>query len=121
MGEMTWRCRACGSASPCGSGECGRCGAERVRPSFGGLALALSYGRSEDDEPGPMTEEEDREFMEAYGPKEPVLAGPGMAKRLLMWSCGALMAVLAGIGLIVGTLLGVSVLVGIGLKLRGKQ
>jgi len=116
MAQMTWRCRNCGSASLCGSGECGRCGAERVRPAHGGLALVLSYGRSEDDEPGPMTEEEDREFMEAYGPREP--AGPGRAKRFLMWAAGALLSVLAGIGLLIGTILGVTFLVGAMIKVR---
>jgi len=118
---MTWRCKYCGSASPCSSEECRRCGAERARLDHGNLAMILSYGRSEEDEPGPMTEEEDREFMEEYGPKEPASTGPGLAKRFLMWACGALVAVIAGIGLIVGTLLGVSVLVGIGLKLKGPR
>lgn len=131
---MTWRCRGCGHATPCGEPECARCGATRTAASFDGLEQALA-GLAPDEEP--MTEQQERAFMAAYGPDEepaterqepattsttcspaPGARGPGLAKKFLAWACGAFVAACAGSVIVLGSLLGIAVLVGTMLKLR---
>ena len=115
---MTWRCRSCGGATPCGEGSCARCGAGRKVLPLGELAAVLEA--TEPDEDVPMTEEEMQSFTAAWAPEEGLPAGPGPARRFLTWACGALVAVLAATALVVGSIVAAATLVGMMIWLKRK-
>lgn len=128
---MTWRCRGCGHATPCGVPNCARCGALRVVPSFGDLEEILARPAPDEE---PMTEEEERAFMEifrstteeekwasieAFRSTEVELAqDPGLARKFLTWVQAIFMAVCTAVVVVVGSLLGAAVLIGTMMKLK---